>query len=221
MVNMKNDIRNICRHYRETYEIFLFDRYRKKYDTFPFSYKKKIAQKWLGRYPKQAHFDFPRIKYWLESVVKRPVAVLEIGGWRGDLADIALRGYEHIRLWHNYDLINSGNLQKCFDERYQLITLDDEIWHSELKSDYNALIASHMIEHINWREFKELAGWIPPGIDTVLFEAPLPQSGESINWKGDYSSHVLEKGWEQVKSEMKNNGFRVESSEKNTVIFTR
>jgi hypothetical protein len=78
-----------------------------------------------------------------------------------------------------------------------------------------------MIEHINWKEFTELTDWIPASIKTVLFEAPLPASSENINWKGDYSSHVLEKGWEQVINEMKNHRFSVDYSENNTVIFKR
>jgi hypothetical protein len=78
-----------------------------------------------------------------------------------------------------------------------------------------------MIEHINWQEFIELAGWIPTNIKTVLFEAPLPISSENINWKGDYSSHILEKGWEQVINEMRKHGFSVNFKENNTVIFIR
>ena len=90
-----------------------------------------------------------------------------------------------------------------------------------LHYEYNALIATHMIEHISWRELTELINWIPEGIRTVLFEAPLPASDENISWKGDHSSHVLEKGWEQVISEMKNHSFSVDYSEDNTFIFRR
>ena len=180
-----------------------------------------MAGKWLKKYPEQAHFDIIPIKYWLENIVTRPTSVLEIGGWRGDLAEIALTSYKHIEQWHNYDLIKYNNYQKCLDVRYKLITLNDYLWHLSIKDKYNALIATHMIEHINWIEFTELSAWIPKCIETVLFESPLPASAENFSWKGDHSSHVLVKGWDQVITEMKNNGFSVAYSENNTVVFKR
>lgn len=206
---------------RLKYEIFQFDRYRKFYDTFSFDYKVKIANKWLKQYPEQAHFNIAPINHWLENIVEKPASIIEIGGWRGDLAEKALSSFEHIKLWHNYDLIKNNNLQKCYDNRYKLISLDDYIWHLPVNNEYNALIATHMIEHINWKEFSALTNWIPTSIGTVLFEAPLPASNENINWKGDHSSHVLEKGWEQVIDEMKNQRFLVAFAKDNTVIFKR
>jgi hypothetical protein len=207
--------------YLRKYEIYRFDRYRMLYNSFSFDYKIKKANEWLKQYPEQAHFDIIPINFWLENIVAKPSAVLEIGGWRGDLAEKALSSFEHINLWHNYDLLKYNNYQKCYDNRYKLISLNDDLWHLSLKYEYNALVATHMIEHINWKEFIELTNWIPECIRTVLFEAPLPASNENINWKGDYSSHVLEKGWEQVITEMENHRFLVDYTENNTVIFKR
>jgi hypothetical protein len=207
--------------YQRKFEICQLDRYRKLYDSFSFDYKLKMADKWLRLYPEQAHFDLIPINYWLENIVTRPAYVLEIGGWRGDLAQSVLSSFGFINLWHNYDLIKHNIYQKCYDKRYKLITLDDDIWHLSLESEYNALIATHMIEHIKWRELTELINWIPLSINTVLFESPLPPSDENINWTGDYSSHVLEKGWEQIIAEMRNHRFFAEYYKNNTVIFKR
>jgi hypothetical protein len=214
-------IKNKYHQYRLKYEISQFNRFRRLYDTFSFDHRKKLANKWLIKYPEQAHFNFTPVSYWLENIVSRPTSVLEIGGWRGDLAEKALSSFDHIKLWHNYDLLNLNNYQKCNDERYKLVSLEDFLWHLPLNIEYNALIATHTIEHFKWRELIELISWIPAGIKTVLFEAPLPVSHENYNWKGDHSSHILEKGWEQVKSEMKNRGFSVNFSERNTYIFMR
>jgi hypothetical protein len=221
MQNLINVFKSIYRQTTRRYEIKKFDRYRKSYNSLTFLYKTKIAGKWLRQYPEQAHFDIIPIIHWFENIVPRQADVLEIGGWRGDLAARILALYDHIHLWHNYDLIKHNKYQKCNDKRYKLITLHDYLWHLQLKNDYNALIATHMIEHINWREFTELANWIPESIKTVLFESPLPESGENVNWKGDHSSHVLEKGWEQVISEMKGHRFLVEFRGASTIIFKR
>ena len=203
------------------YEVCQFDRYRKLYNSFSFKHKIKLAAKWLKQYPEQAHFNYTPVNYWLKNLVPMPANILEIGGWRGDLAEKALSSFENINLWHNYDLIKTNNYQKCYDNRYKLISLDKDLWHMPVNYEYNALIATHMIEHLNWKELTQLIDWIPESISTVLFEAPLPASDENINWKGDHSSHVLEKGWEQVISEMKNHGFSINYSEDNTFIFSR
>ena len=221
MVNIKRGLSGRYHNYKWKFQTWQFNRYRKRYDSYSFNHKVKLANKWLVQYPEQAHFDINPINYWFENIVVRPTSVLEIGGWRGDLAEEALSSFEHINKWHNYDLINHNNYQKCNDKRYSLITLNDYIWHLSLNNEYNVLIATHMIEHINWQEFIELTGWIPIIIKTVLFEAPLPSSNENINWKDDHSSHILEKGWEQVINEMKNHGFSVYYKENNTVIFIR
>jgi len=207
--------------FRMLYEINQLDKYREKYSSISFSKKAKLANIWLSKFPEQAHFNYEPVGHWLKNIVTKPAGIIEIGGWRGDLALRALSSFDHIIAWHNYDLLEFNEYQKCTDTRYKLITLDQDIWHKSLDYRYNALIATHMIEHICWKELTQLIGWIPREIRTVLFEAPIPLSGEHISWKGDYSSHVLEKGWEQVINEMKNNDFLLDYSVDNTYIFRR
>jgi hypothetical protein len=221
MFCLQKVIKSKYHQYHLKYEIWQFNRYRKLYDTFSFDHKKRTANKWLKQFPEQAHFNYTPIKHWLDTIVPKPVSVIEIGGWRGDLAELALSSFENIELWHNYDLISLNGHQKCNDSRYKLISLEDDLWHLSLSSDYNALIATHVIEHLKWAELIELIKWIPPGIRTVLLEAPLPASDEDINWKGDHSSHILEKGWEQVILLMERHMFSVDYRDGNTYIFKR
>ena len=78
-----------------------------------------------------------------------------------------------------------------------------------------------MIEHIKWHELVLLIRWIPENIKTILFEIPIAQSAENYNWKGHHSTHILEKGWEQIIEEMRTYNFDKVFSEKDTVIFKR
>jgi len=220
-MNKTGVIKTIYRNLRYRYEVCRFDRYRKLYNTFSIDDKIRMAGKWLKQFPEQAHFEYMHVNYWLGNIVQKPAMILEIGGWRGDLADKALSFFPGIFQWHNYDLLRNNNYQKCSDQRYQLITLDDYIWSMSLNQEYNALIATHVIEHLSWKEFTQLTKWIPECIETVLFEAPLPATDENHNWQGDHSSHILEKGWEQVISEMMKNSFLAIYSKDNTVIFNR
>jgi hypothetical protein len=208
-----------CRDCKRGIEIYKFDRYRRNYDNLNFQDKKKLAFRWLKKYPEQAYFDYGPVSLCLRKIIEKPAKIIEIGGWRGDLAMKVLREFENIEIWHNYDLLDNNGSQKCRDERYKLISIDDYIWNKHLTFQYNALIATHMIEHIKWIELVHLIQWIPSGIKTVLFEAPLPDSAENMSWKGDHSSHVLEKGWAQVTAEMKRKGFNVAYQDRNTFIF--
>jgi hypothetical protein len=221
MIDIKQFLKDKYHKLRLDYEILKLDRYRKNYSSYDFNFKKKMSEQWLILYPEQANFDLIPVNYLFENLVNTPCSVLEIGGWRGDLALRILNNNDIISQWHNYDLLDYNRLQKCSDPRYRLITLHNYVWNTEPVSDYNILISTHMIEHINWKEFKELAAWIPSRIETVLFEAPLSPDDENFNWKGDYSSHVLEKGWKQVNAEMSIHGFNLEYTLNNTVIYKR
>lgn len=219
MRQIANALFSIYRYYKIKYEINEFDNYREKYNSLSFSDKKRIAHRWSKKYPEQAHFNYEHVDFWLRDIVNDSPKVLEIGGWKGDLALKALSSFMNIQFWHNYDIIESVQHQKCSDCRYKYIPLDDYIWHKSLEFEYNALIATHVIEHFNWSELVNLISWIPKNIETVLFEAPIPFKGENINWTGDHSTHILEKGWEKIISEMKGFGFEAVCRNDNTVIF--
>ncbi|MBF0226309.1 MAG: glycosyltransferase family 2 protein [Desulfobacterales bacterium] len=214
-------VKNRIYRMKRSLEIKNFDTYRKKYDTFSFQVLVKKADKWLHQYPEQANFNLPPIIYWFDNFVSKPASVLEIGGWRGDLAMTLLPKYKFIDLWHNYDLITDKSTQKCSDVRYKQISLKDYIWNIPVAKIYNSLIATHMIEHIKWRELLLLINWIPEHITSVLFEAPLDKSNENIDWTGDRSTHILEKGWAEIIHEMAKNGFKQVYTNGNTIIFIR
>ena len=101
MQNPVTFLKDIYRRCRRKYQTYKFNRYRRLYKSFTFAYKIRMANKWLRQYPDQSHFDFNPIKFWFEEIVSRPVSVLEIGGWRGVLANKSLSQFEHINLWHN------------------------------------------------------------------------------------------------------------------------
>jgi len=66
-----------------------------------------------------------------------------------------------------------------------------------------------------------LIEWIPDHIETVLFEAPIVKDAEKYNWKGHPSTHILEKGWKQINSKMKKQGFEAVFAKDDTVIYVR
>ncbi|MGE5456937.1 MAG: hypothetical protein ACM3RX_01135, partial [Methanococcaceae archaeon] len=108
--------------FKLNYETQYFDRYRARYHNLSFDDKKELAKKWLIKYPEQAHFNYHPIYTWLREIVPVPGRIIEIGGWRGDLALKALDAFTEIECWYNYDLLGTCSSQKCTDPRYKLIT---------------------------------------------------------------------------------------------------
>jgi len=197
------------------------DEFRKNYDNIPFDLLVQKSNVWLYQNPEQFGYTLPHVQSWIDSFVPNPAFILEIGGWRGDLAYTILNENNSIHCWDNYDVISDSSTQKCLDLRYHHIPLKDYIWNLRIDDKYNALIATHMIQCIKWHELVDLIQWISGNIQTVLFEAPLVKSAENYNWNGHHSTHVLEKGWEQVIIEMRKHNFVEVFSEKDTVIFIR
>lgn len=168
--------------------------------------KNLIPENWLNKYDeKKSSFN------WQKKYVKshENIILSRIKDWRKKLKKTrSIKHFDKFR--KTYDTITFEKLVK-----------KTNIWNLEVDKKYNALIASHMIEHIKWRELVQLIRWIPKNIQTVLFEVPIAQSAEDFNWKGHYSTHILEKGWEQIVEEMRAYNFVKVFSEKDTVIFTR
>src|SRR5512138_1391188 len=111
--------------FKRNNEVRKFDKYRRNYDSFSFTDKVIITNKWARKYPEQAHFNYEPIKFWLENIVTKPVYILEIGGWRGDLATRALASFDQIIVWHNFHLLKTEINQNCHDDRYKLISMND------------------------------------------------------------------------------------------------
>jgi len=124
-----------CHAHKIKCEIHEFDNYRKKYDSLSFSDKKRITRRWSKKYPEQAHFRYDYVDLWLQKYVKTPVRILEIGGWKGDLASKVLLSSMNIELWHNYDLIESDSTEICKDKRYNLFSLDYYVWNKSIGRD--------------------------------------------------------------------------------------
>ena len=115
-------------------------------------------------------YNYEKIKYTktFPELCRRLVS--KIYGWFPWLLAIRLwiqiNWYFPLLLLRKTGLIKNSyakynNYQKCNDKRFKLISLEKDVWYLPQNCEYNALIATHMIEHINWKEFKQLTKWIP------------------------------------------------------------
>ena len=130
--------------------------------------------------------------------------VLEIGGWKGELASEVLLKDKNIILWHNYDICsNAINKNVCESERFKGIVLTDFAWNLNIFNDYNVCILSHIIEHIKKHELIKFFDKIKH-IKYVYIDAPLNDPYNRIKWKNYCGTHILECEWKDITNMLKN-----------------
>lgn len=152
--------------------------------------------------------DFPEQAHFVREVAIReltgaaPAGVLEIGGWRGDLAAAVLADPRSaaIRKWVNMDIAPSlAGMQRCRDPRYSFVVAPTWVWDTAIPDEYDAVVATHLIEHLTERQLETLLRRLAKlgRARTLYLESPLRE--DSHGWKGYRGSHILGLGWAGVR----------------------
>lgn len=188
-----------------------FNNWRKNYDTYTLDDQKRIINKLEEKYPNQKQFSRGEIyKFFLNRTCKK---IVEIGGWKGDLANEVLNNNKTIELWNNYDICsNAKDKAICKDVRYNCIIPDDFVWNLNQFETYDTCILSHVIEHIKEEELQKLFIKLK-NIKHIYIAAPIDK--DKNNWNNYCGTHILKCGWNKVsamlkgyKEEIVNNGVR-------------
>jgi hypothetical protein len=139
---------------------------------------------------------------YLDLIAARPIKVLEIGGWRGELA-AAVFVHNQIGEWLNVEVLKDAELPgHNRGPWYRAWVPSDYIWRVGVPTGYDALVMSHTIEHMRAEELRQiLAQFDGPW---VYLEAPLHEGG----WDGYGGTHILEIGWPQVDEMLAELGYR-------------
>ena len=180
---------------------FNFNEWREKYSSYSFKEQKEIINRLELRYPKQRQFNFKEVSNFLKDIPKPKV--LELGGWKGELASEILAQNKNVILWHNYDICsNAIDKSVCKDKRFKAILLTDFAWNLDIFSEYNTCVLSHVIEHIRKHELEKFFNKIKH-IKYIFIDAPLNDPYLLRGWKNYAGTHILECGWDCVKNMLK------------------
>ena len=176
--------------------MFDFNNWREKYDSYSFKKQGEIYNELEELYPEQICFTLPFVEGFLKNIEKPKI--LELGGYKGELAKDILECNDDIVLWHNYEL-SSNAIEKnvCTDERYKPILLKDFAWNLDVFTPYNVCILSHIIEHIKQKQLKKFLEKIP-NIKHIYIEAPLHRRRDG--WHNRGATHILECGWGAIRN---------------------
>ena len=182
-----------------------FDKWREDYDSMTNQEQKKRHIDIANTYGNQQSYN---LKAYQKADLKGQI--VEIGGWKGELADHMLKENLNILSWTNIEFCTHME-HVCKDFRYKVIEPKEFRWwlHNPEYLKGDCLIASHFIEHISNTDILSLF------VDTIsksslkrlLLDAPIVEKGE-CNWSNYLGTHILKYSWSDIISILESLGFK-------------
>ncbi len=194
-----------------------FNQWREKYDSMSFQdqqdfYEDLILRGDIGEIVKnQNYFDKKVATVCFEAVFSKQdkVNVLEMGGWRGEMAEMIFNKFpDKIGIWLNHEICEwAATNPVCKNYRYHSPKTIDFLWMVNLvNGNYDILILSHVLEHIKLKDLISLLN-VVKGISYLYIDAPIEDKTESVNWKDYNGTHILEIGWNDLEGIIKDFGY--------------
>lgn len=186
-----------------------FNQWREDYDQMTYTDQVEFYNQVEREHPNQRFFYADSFAQLLGAACATlfSFSVIELGGWKGELAEKMLLSYPPISYWINYE-ISQRAVQKSplRSPRYFPIVLPNFLWTSALWPA-DVFISSHTIEHIREKQLKRLFSKLPKSIKFIGLQSPLPEG--PTDWTDDHGSHILECGWGKVKVMLEKRGFEL------------
>lgn len=171
-----------------------FDQWRAAYPRLTFTEQIQWHSRLWQDHPGQTHYDLGYVKAFLHRVPS-PREVLELGGWRGELARDCRGMYER---WDNYELCREASADPVFGApEYHAPLMYEYLWDRKDVHAFNVVIASHVIEHLSVDHLHAFLKKIVsecPGLLHMYIDSPL----NGTDWKGETCFHVLPLSWDRV-----------------------
>ena len=187
-----------------------FNEWREKYSILTDEEQKQYMNDIEEKYPVQIQFNNSAF-YDFFKFVYSDTSVIEMGGWKGELANHILPNFPNIKEWVNYELCeNAINKSVCNDNRYKTINSIFRWWeNADINSDI--FVASHSIEHINKCDFFNLIKKV--NSQYIFFDIPLLFKGQS--WDNYGGTHINTIMWDELIKLLKNNNYNIVKEIKN------
>ena len=146
--------------------------------------------------------------------------ILEMGGWRGGLANQILGEDYWIDAWINYEIALDAILYPhCIDERYLAVIPSKPLWEfssDQLKCDY--FVASHVFEHIQSSEAHLLIQLLQKAnIKRLFLDVPTDES--RTKWVGYPGTHISSYTQKALIDTIKYYGFKLEIKDDSYLQF--
>lgn len=181
-------------------DIAAFDAWRANYDLMSYEDQQAFYDRMEADHGCQAGYNLAAYTQFINYVsqqIELPY-VLELGGWKGELACQMLKQFPDIAIWVNVEICRAAVEKTVFiSSEYATWIPKDFVWRVELPPA-NVVIASHFIEHIRAKHLDCLFENLPATTRYLGLQAPIPEDATAHDWTGYHGSHILEIGWKQV-----------------------
>lgn len=190
-----------------------FDYWRAQYETFSFTDHQRIYSVIERVYPEQVYYDRQAVATLLQKLLAHDIrpCVLELGGWKGELARDMLAQFPQVALWANVEICREAVTKRvCQDPRYTATTLGDFFWRAQpaWAEGYNTIVLSHVVEHMRLQDFAgTIAHCAAKAIAYLYIDIPDLGGGEPQGWQGLTATHILEGGWNDLEAILAQHGY--------------
>jgi hypothetical protein len=177
-----------------------FDQWRTEYDQMSYADQQDFYDRMEADHGTQAGYNERAHIRFLEYVSRKvdPIYVLELGGWKGELACRMLNQFPHMAIWCNLEICRAAAKKTVFQSgKYHVWVPPDFAWLVTL-TPCNIVIASHFIEHIRTDHLAAIFSSLPRSTRYIALQAPIEEDTVNHDWSGYHGSHILEIGWKQV-----------------------
>jgi acetyltransferase-like isoleucine patch superfamily enzyme/glycosyltransferase involved in cell wall biosynthesis len=178
--------------------ICTFDEWRACRDDMVYEDHVAYYNALYAQYPEQHYCQMDEARRFVRQL-PAGTKVLELGGWKGEVAASVLDECPAIERWHNFELSAKAVRAGLEHPRYTADVADTFVWDLESIPDSTVLFASYVFEHMRGKEIDHLLSRLS-SVQQVYVESSLPQSGSGISWNGTQTTNVLEIGWREVEA---------------------
>lgn len=196
----------------------VWNKWRALYNELTYEENLAFANAAEAKYPSQQHHTKSNFDN-LFAMQKEAVNIIEIGGWKGELASHCLNKFPIINSWANVELcsnaIDKTVISAKTNPKYNIIRPNKFDWFKDpitvpVKHVFDICVSSHTIEHFSDDHLRDLIKYIS-GIPLVIFEAPIKDEGDDWSLDGGYGgTHILKMGWNGVNEAMFTEKYRPE-----------
>lgn len=187
-----------------------WNEWRAQYDQLSYKEQKQFYNEAEEIYPIQIHYSGLVAQYLIH--LDSPIKIMEIGGWKGNLAASVLYQNSHILQWDNYEICeNCIGKKECFDPRYRIIVPADFVWKINLPS-YDLIVSTHTFEHLKAIEIEEII----KRHRAKVYLIEVPHGG---NWHNYNGSHILPLNSDQLNALFVAQGYILKWQDKDVRYF--
>jgi len=196
----------------------VWDKWRELYSILTNEEWKEFFNRCEEKYPDQVHHDKSNYDKLFQRIPKN-LYVLEMGGWKGELADYCFSKYK-IEAWMNIDICSNA-VNKSIPKRSNYIAIcpgEFDWFNKRREGNWDVFVSAHTIEHFSDDHVKQILNYIN-GIKYVMLEAPIKE--EENDWLGYEGTHILKMGWKEINKLMSNNGYLIQNISPECYFYVR